>query len=131
MKKQHYINIGFGIAFLLILLGFKGENPSPQEPQFDWKQVTTIESVVKGGVGRSRMIATDDSGKMTEEKMQNFFSVTGINFDNVRQNDLQITDMVAKMSTEGWVLHDVTSGVYGTENSTGIFITRYLFKKAR
>jgi hypothetical protein len=55
--------------------------------------------------------------------------MTGINFGNVRENDLKITNMVSKMSTEGWMLYDVTSGVYAAEKSTGIFITRYMFKR--
>jgi hypothetical protein len=86
---------------------------------------------VPGGIGRSRMISIDDKGMMEETKMKNFFSMAGINFGNIRENDLSITTKIQELSSEGWELYDVTSGVFsGNENnSTGIFITRYLFKK--
>ena len=63
--------------------------------------------------------------------MKNFFSIAGINFSNIRANDLKITTKIQELTNEGWVLDDVTSGVFsGNENnSNGIFITRYLFKK--
>lgn len=130
--KKHLITLTvLSLITLTAIFGFKGgETPAPQD-QFEWKQVTTIESVVKAGLGRSRMISTDETGKMEEEKLQNFFSVSGINFGNVMENDLKITDMVSKMATEGWELYDVTSGVYASDKSTGIFITRYLFKRAK
>ena len=91
--------------------------------------VTTIESVVPGGLGRSRMITTTSDGKLKETPMENFFSLVGINFENVRQNDQAITDKIASMASEGWVLANVNSGVYSADKSTGIFITRYLFKR--
>ena len=117
------------IVVLAFSVGFIADNATPVE-SYEWQQVTVIESVVAAGIGRSRMISTNESGKMEEEKLQNFFSVTGINFGNVRENDLKITDKVSKLTAEGWELYDVTSGVYGVENSTGIFITRYMFRKA-
>lgn len=83
------------------------------------------------GIGHSRMISIDENGKMEEIKMKNFFSFAGINFGNIRENDLKITIKIQELSNEGWELYDVTSGVFsGNENnSNGIFITRYLFKK--
>lgn len=90
--------------------------------------ITTIESVVPGGFGRSRMILTTSEGTK-ELPMENFFSLAGINFGNVRQNDQQITDKITEMIKDGWDLMNVNSGVYGADKSTGIFITRYLFKR--
>jgi hypothetical protein len=95
----------------------------------EFMQITTIESVVPGGLGRSRMITQDASGKMEEVKMENFFSLVGINFENVRNNDRMITAKLTEMERTGWKLEHITTGVYGAETSTGIFITRYLFKK--
>lgn len=91
--------------------------------------VTTIESVVPGGLGRSRMITTTSDGKLKETPMENFFSLVGINFGNVRMNDQAITDKITEMTKEGWTLANVNSGVYSADKSTGIFITRYLFKR--
>ena len=104
-----------------------------QKAEAEWLQITTIESVVPGGLGRSRMITRDHKGEMEETKMKNFFSLVGINFNNVRQNDQQITDKLAQLTAEGWELVQITPGVYSASDTdaggTGIFITRYLFKK--
>jgi len=91
--------------------------------------VTTIESVVPGGLGRSRMITTTSDGKLQETPMENFFSLVGINFQNIRQNDQAITDKITAMTKDGWELVNTISGVYGADKSTGIFITRYLFRR--
>ena len=41
-----------------------------------------------------------------------------------------ITDKIADFAKQGWNLEHVTPGVYSSnEGGTGIFITRYLFKK--
>ena len=91
--------------------------------------VTTIESVVPGGLGRSRMICTTSDGQLKETPMENFFSLVGINFGNVRQNDQAITDKITQMTKDGWKLENVNSGVYSGDKATGIFITRYLFRR--
>jgi hypothetical protein len=79
------------------------------------------------------MISTDANGKLHEVKMKNFFSVTGINFGNLKENDLLITDKIQHLSDEGWELYDTTTGVamYGVDNSDGIFMPRYLFRKGK
>lgn len=115
---------------LVFTVGFIADDSAPVA-EYEWQQVTVVESVVKAGIGRSRMISTNESGEMHEEKLQNFFSVSGINFGNIRENDLKITDKVSKLTAEGWELFDVTSGVYGVEKSTGIFITRYMYRRVK
>jgi hypothetical protein len=131
MNKNVLIITVLALGLTTLILGFKNIDDQPVQPQYEWNQVTVIESVVSGGMGRSRMISTDDKGQMQEEKLQNFFSMTGINFGNVQENDLKITNMVSTLSAEGWVLYDVTSGVYAADKSTGIFITRYMFKREK
>ncbi|MCC6384724.1 MAG: hypothetical protein LC117_02080 [Bacteroidia bacterium] len=100
-----------------------------QEKEF--LQVTTVESVVPGGLGRSRMITHKPDGSMDEIKLENFFSLAGINFGNIRLNDKIIADKIADLSREGWTLEHITPGVYGADKSTGIFITRYLFMRIK
>lgn len=95
----------------------------------EYLQITTVESVVPGGLGRSKMITTKPNGEMEETNLENFFSMVGINFGNIRNNDKVITQKITELTKEGWKLEHVTSGVYGVEKSTGIFITRYLFRK--
>jgi hypothetical protein len=123
-------------AIILVSLGiFTGYTGKVGETktQYEWKQVTVVESVVAAGLGRSRMITTDANGKLDEIKMKNFFSVTGINFGNLKENDLLITDKIQQLSNEGWELYDTTTGVamYGVDNSDGIFMPRDLFRKGK
>lgn len=122
--------IGAAIASSILLFSFKNPEP-PQVESIAWLQLTTVESVVPMGIGRSRMITLDNNGKMEEVKLNNFFSAVGINFGNIRDNDQIITDKISSLTNDGWTLYDITSGVYsGNDNkSAGIFITRYLFKK--
>ncbi len=110
---------------LLALVLFSFANSYSQE----FLQITTIESVVPGGLGRSRLIMTDEKGNLSEQGMENFFSMVGINFGNIRKNDQTITDKITQLYKEGWEIVAVTPGVYSADKSTGIFITRYLFKK--
>ncbi|MDZ4822681.1 MAG: hypothetical protein SH856_04415 [Flavobacteriales bacterium] len=121
MKKS------FLFVFALVAISLSGTS----QIVYDWYQMTTIESVIPGGLGRSRMITTDPQGILQETKMENFFSMVGINFANVRLNDQLIGDKLADLSAEGWELFQVNSGAYGHEASTGIFITRYLFRKVK
>jgi hypothetical protein len=64
--------------------------------------------------------------------MLNFYSATGINFQNVASNDALISAKMNEMAKAGWTLALVTAGVEsnagGTDNE-GIFITRYIFKR--
>lgn len=105
----------------------------------EYKIVTVVESIVPGGVGRSRIIeATSEAdseaattervdGKKSgqgdvkrgdlkidgfkETKLVNFFSAAGINFQNVASNDALISDKVNNMVAAGWSLEFVVSGV--------------------
>jgi hypothetical protein len=122
--------------------------------------VTTVESIVPGGIGRSRMIVQTDSinvdqfttsrtdGKNSkqndidrseakinsfdETKLLNFYSMVGINFQNIASNDALISDRINKLAKEGWEMVFVTSAVEsdaGKDDGNGIFITRFIFKK--
>ncbi len=99
--------------------------------KFEWQQITAVESVVPGGLGRSRMIYTDKAGQKVEKELENFFSFTGINFGNVLNNDKVIATRIQEMNDDGWELYMVTPGVYSADKSTGIFITRYLFRRPK
>ncbi len=125
---------------------------------FRYKIVTTIESVVPGGVGRSRIIENGTEvdytqftttrtkeGKektdkdrsdvkidnLKESTLVNFYSLVGINFQNIASNDAMITSMLNKYSKEGWELFNIVSGVEsdaGKGDGDGIFITRFYFR---
>ena len=126
----------------------------------EYAVITTIESIIPAGLGRSRMIwnkedlntadftRTRTDGKTSdmnevkrsdlkidnfeETKLLNFFSATGINFQNVASNDAMISAKLNEMTAAGWELAFVTTGVEsnaGTEDGEGIFVTRYIFKR--
>jgi len=128
--------------------------------QAQYQVVTIVESIVPGGVGRSRMIEntspidynafttsrTDgkdskqgdiDRGDLKvssfkETKMLNFFSMVGINFQNIASNDAIITSKLNEMTAQGFDLAFVTSAVEsdaGKDDGSGIFITRLYFRK--
>lgn len=117
------------ILSLSLLLG--GIGAIQAQTKYEFQQMTAVESVVPGGLGRSRLITTGKDGSMEEVKLENFFSMVGINFGNIKDNDRTIAAKIEERVNEGWELVSVTPGVYGADKSTGIFITRYLFKRVK
>ena len=101
------------------------------QTKYEYHQMTAGESVVPGGLGRSRLITSNKDGSMEEIKLENFFSLVGINFGNIKDNDRSIAAKIEEKVNEGWELMSVTPGVYSADKSTGIFITRYLFRKPK
>lgn len=128
--------------------------------QYEYKIITSVESIVPAGIGRSRIIENNGSvdvesisterhsGKdskqnqvkrqdvkideLTEIKLVNFYSMVGINFQNIASNDAVITAKLNALAREGWELAFVASGVEsdaGKEDGNGIFITRYILKR--
>jgi hypothetical protein len=127
----------------------------------EYKVITVVESIVPGGVGRSRIIDSKEvvdyrslttsreegnDGKdqrkidrsdakietLEETKLLNFYSMMGINFQNIASNDAIITSKLNDMAKQGYELVFVTSGVEsdaGEKDGKGIFITRFIFKK--
>jgi hypothetical protein len=118
--------MAFGI-FLLILMG----TSRLAAQTFEYKQITAVESVVPMGLGRSRLITTSADDQIIEKELKNFFSGVGINFSNIQNNDKEIAQKLSEFSAEGWTLDHVTSASYGHEKSTGIYITRYIFKRPK
>ena len=123
-----------------------------------FKVITSVESIVPSGIGRSRIInaqeekdykeytstQTDEDNtrnksdrsdirvkNFEETKLLNFFNIGGIRFQNIAANDALITSMINDMIANGWELAFVTSAVEsaGKGDGNGIFITRYIFKK--
>ncbi len=129
MKNLHHYLILVALGAIIILFGFK--SPVETQKEVKWLQITVVESVIPGGMGRSRMVSIDHDGQFEETKINNFFSMVGINFSNIRENDQVVTNKIQDLSNQGWELKHITSGVFsGNEgNTNGIFLTRYLFSK--
>jgi len=123
------------------------------------KIITSVESIVPSGLGRSRIVDAQEEknfGEFTttqieednsrnkskrgeirvknfeETKLLNFYNIAGIRFQNIAANDAVISSKLTSMLKDGWELLFVTSAVesdVGGDDGQGIFITRYIFKK--
>jgi hypothetical protein len=119
----------FGASLSVALFLGYSFRPEPVAPaNYTYRQFSTIESVVPGGLGRSRVIISDQGDQEVGKDLLNFFSMVGINFKNIANNDRMIVETINTYVSEGWELHTVTTGVQSNEK-TGLFITRYLFRK--
>lgn len=128
--------------------------------QLEYKIVSVVESIVPAGIGRSRILEATDQAEVEavtttrtdgtksdmgdvkrknlkidnfkETKLLNFFTLAGINFQNIASNDALISDKLNQLTKTGWELAFVTSGVEsdgGEVDGKGIFITRFIFKR--
>ena len=143
----------------LALMGLMAFAVNAQE--YEVKVVTSVESIVPNGLGRSRLISanadrnfeeftstqTEDDNKRNkskrkdirvkdfdETKLLNFYNLGGIRFQNIAANDALIESKINSMLADGWDLAHVTSAVEsdaGEGDNQGIFITRYIFKRKR
>jgi hypothetical protein len=132
-----------------------------QAQTYEYQLVTVIESIVPNGLGRSRMITAnevrdykeftstrteEDNGRnksdrsdirvkgFDETKLLNFYNIGGIRFQNIAANDALVMSKINTMADEGWELYWINSGVEsdsGKGDGTGIFITRYTFRRAK
>lgn len=144
---------------LLIVLAITLFTFLETQAQVEYKVVTSVESIIPSGLGRSRLISANDkkdykefTSTQTEEdntrnkskrgeirvkgfdetKLLNFYNIGGIRFQNIAANDAIIESKINTMIEEGWDLAFVTSGVEsegGKGDGQGIFITRYIFKR--
>ena len=137
MKKVFFILSFFTLAIFC-------EATAQSTPQY--KVVTVVESIVPGGLGRSRMIESQteleidnytterDEGQdskmgsvkrknakideFAESKLLNLYTLVGINFQNIASNDALITSKLNQLASEGWELKFVTSGVESDSGET-------------
>ncbi|KAB8151888.1 hypothetical protein EZY14_017005 [Kordia sp. TARA_039_SRF] len=131
------------------------------QQKFEYKVITSVESIVPNGLGRSRLISASEDRDYTkftsnrsgendsrnkskrkdirvknfeETKLLNFYNLGGIRFQNIAANDALITSKINTMVEEGWDLAFVVSGVEsdaGSKDGKGIYITRYIFKRLK
>jgi hypothetical protein len=153
LKNQRMKKFIF-IGLLLVATTF---NMNAQSVEY--KIVTSVESIVPNGLGRSRLLSSNDvkdykdyTSTQTEDdntrnksdrkemrvkgfdetKMLNYFNLGGIRFQNIATNDAIITSKINTMVAEGWELAFVVSGVEsegGKGDGQGIYITRFIFKR--
>ncbi len=96
----------------------------------EFMQITTVESVISAGFGRSKMLITNPDGSQKEYEMNNLFSLTGIHFKNIRENEDQIIKTLKTYTDNGWKLEQVMPLTLSPSgNGPGIFMTRYLLSR--
>lgn len=118
------------LALLLLSLSSLKAQEFKAEPGKQFMQITTVESVVGGGLGRSKMIITNQDGSQKESDLENLFSLAGINFKNIKENEDKIVKVLKGYTDEGWKVDYVTSFTLSpSDNGLGIFMTRYLLSK--
>lgn len=126
MRKSFFIT-------LLIILSSTAAlaQDTTKTNQKKFMQITTIESVMAGGSGRSKMIITNPDGSQKESDMDNLFSIAGINFKNIKSNEARIVSTLKDYAESGWTIEQATSlTVSPNDNgSAGMFMTRYLLSK--
>jgi hypothetical protein len=134
MKKGLLILSGLAVIITAALFSF-----NTSSPVYEYQIITTVESIIPMGLGRSRIIMeqedvdpsmfatqrtdgkTSGQGKVSrddlklekfeETKLLNFYSAVGINFQNIASNDAIIGAKLTQLNAEGWELAFVSSGV--------------------
>jgi len=133
MKKQIQ-----NFLFLFISLFLTATTINAQA--YEYKLITSVESIVPMGIGRSRIIAANDDRNYKdftttrsenddedrknksdrsdirlkdyeETKLLNFYNIGGIRFQNIAANDAVISSKINTMIKEGWELAFVNTGV--------------------
>jgi len=120
------------IVFTMLILSLSSLKAQEikAEPGKQFMQITTVESVVGGGLGRSKMIITNPDGSQKESDLENLFSLAGINFKNIKENEDKIVRVLKGYTDEGWKVDYVTSFTLSpSDNGLGIFMTRYLLSR--
>ncbi|WP_132704516.1 hypothetical protein [Winogradskyella wandonensis] len=108
--------------------------------QVEYKVITSVESIVPNGLGRSRLLSSNEqrdyneftsersSDKKEDErnkskrgdirvkdfeetKLLNFYNLGGIRFQNIVANDAVISSKLTAMAEDGWELMFVASAV--------------------
>mgnify|MGYP000156021961 CR=1 FL=1 len=143
------------VAITVIILLFSLDTMA----QVEYKVITSVESIVPAGLGRSRIISAEEerdykefTSEQTEDdnsrnkskrsdirvkdfeetKLLNFYNLGGIRFQNIAANDAVSSSKINGMITDGCECAFVTSAVEsdsGKDDGNGIFITRYIFKR--
>lgn len=128
------------MKYILVILVFVLSIYEINAQQYEYKVITSVESVVPSGLGRSRIIsaaekkdysefATDRSSDKEkdeknkarrkdirvkdyeETKLLNFYNLGGIRFQNIAANDAMISSKINDMISNGWDLAFVNTGV--------------------
>ena len=161
MNTFNKITLALAAAFVFTLFAFTTATSSKESQGMEFTSFTVIESIIPNGLGRSRIInalaprdykefttvKSEDNQKRNkskrgdirvknyeETKLLNFFNIGGIRFQNIAANDAVINSRVTAMLNEGWEIVNIVAGVESKgskDDSNGIYITRFYFKRSK
>ena len=124
----------FTVLFFVLFISLDSNS------QVEYKVITSVESIVPAGLGRSRLISSNEERdykayssdrsddkkedgrnkskrknirvkNFEETKLLNFYNLGGIRFQNIVANDALVSSKLNAMAQDGWELAFVTSGV--------------------
>ncbi|WP_338765278.1 hypothetical protein WAF17_01305 [Bernardetia sp. ABR2-2B] len=121
-----FIFLAVGLFSFTSVLNKTSTKEIQDEVTYEYMQINVLESVVSGGLGRSRMIVTRANGKADKPiNMENYYSAVGINFNNISENDEKVVVMLNMLGKEGWEVEAVTSG------GNQVYFTKYVLKREK
>ena len=127
MKNQILV-LSISVAMIVSIFAF-----NTPAPAYEYMSLTTVESIVPGGLGRSRMLIDGGNGNLDEQKIINIYSMVGIKMENIFYNDQDVVAKLNDLSTEGWELAFANTGVQSPTQggNTGIYCTRYILRRVK
>ena len=126
--KNQILFLSISVAMVVSIFAF-----NTPAPVYEYMSLTTVESIVPGGLGRSRMLIDGGNGNLDEQKIKNIYSMVGIKMENIFYNDQDVVAKLNDLSTEGWELAFANTGVQSPSQggSTGIYCTRYILRRVK
>ncbi len=109
--------VGIGLT-MFFFSSFKTKTATPQ-----YVVINALESVVEGGAGRSRCHITYPDGKQEEFNLDNYYSLVGVNFGNIKDNDKKLAAKINELASNGYQMVSQASG------GAGIYSTRIIMVK--
>lgn len=123
MKNTLLFFVGVLVSTLIIsFTAFKGKTEY-QESKPKYLHVNVLESVLEGGMGRSRCIVTFPDGNSEEFDLDNYYSLVGANFGNIKANDKKLTLKINQLAEQGYQIISQSSG------GQGIYSTKIIMEK--
>jgi hypothetical protein len=133
MPQKTFLSLTFAVALLFLapsLAQAQAPGSLSYAPEdwitYEYARLITLESVMSGGTGRSRLFLITPDGKRQEDELKNYYSLTGINFSNVYLNEERKTYWLNKLAEDGWVLYWIETG-----SQEGIYTTKYLMRRPK
>ncbi len=121
MRNILLVMAGFGIGLsLFFIASFKTKSTTAPH---QYIIIDALESMISGGTGRSKGVITYADGKQEEFDLENFYSMVGVNFGNIKGNDKIILDKVNKLSQQGYRIVSHSTG------GSGIYCSRIIMEK--